>query len=100
MILSQLIGVSLFVLAACIAAWNYWPRKSTTRVTDDPQLLRLGSDAAPPEGTNEYINAILNACGDRVPDDFKISVLRKSPTIATALIEARCKVEQMMGKPS
>lgn len=68
------------------------------RFTSSATSPAIGSDQPPPRGTIEFNAAILDACGARVSDAFKLGLLKKPDiTIAAALKLAREEVERGTG---
>lgn len=99
-----LIGVSLLVLAmlggsVCLAL-RWW--KSRRPIHDERlPLFEFHSDQPPPAGTTGFNRAIVEACGSKTTDAFKLKILTaESITIAQALLDSRISIELQMGKVS
>lgn len=75
--------------------WPYLPRPRIKTGTDKYSPGGIGSDMPPPAGTIAFNAAILDACGSRVSDSFKLKLLAQPDiTIAQALKLAREEVEK------
>jgi hypothetical protein len=89
----EIATLTLLVFGLALWAINWWKsRKSSENhpVASEP----LGADDPAPPGTIGFNQAILEACGDKVPDSFKLKqLLDPSMTRHVAAIRARQYIE-------
>lgn len=94
---STILAVAVVLAGLTWLAGKLWPylRPQIKTGTGRESPSVIGSDMPPPAGTIAFNAAILDACGSRVSDSFKLKLLAQPEiTIAQALKLAREEVEK------